>query len=160
MVPAFDMLWHHPGESEEGLYLSPGFDIRMATQGSMDLNPRIFYRYGSFEASISSELFPGIDYTGYSFGLGYGAINRKLGLIIGPEITRIYNRNPEKLQKAWGLGINTEIRYILSRIFSLSYIGNVKSRPEISKDFVYSGYIQLNILLYGTKEDQRVGRLQ
>lgn len=147
LTPAFDLLWNVPGKSENGLYISFGIDPRMAVQKDLDYVDKIMYRTGRFEPFLSVESFPEIRYEGLTLGANYAVINRKLSLLAGPEITRIWNHNPDKLVKATSIGLNTEVRYLISRRFSVSYVGNLKSRPDISKEVVYSGYMFINFLL-------------
>lgn len=142
---AFDQFYYTSDRNNNGLYISPGFDPKMALDKYADLRLKMFYHYNKFEPSITYE-FVGqdIQYQGISLGVDYLLINRKLSLLGGIETTRIYNRNPSNLQIVQSFGTNTEIRYLINNKLSVSYVGNIKTRPDITKQIVYSGYLSLN----------------
>lgn len=144
-IPLFDRFWTYEDRQTDGLYFSQGLDPKMIFDGTgLDCQERLFARYGRFEPSINYEFFSNIDYQGLGFGAGYAVINRKVSLITGLETTFIWNQ----FQHVQSYGMNAEIRYIINDRFSFSYLGNIKTRPELkSKHSVYSGYLLVNVKL-------------
>ena len=146
LMPIFDQFFYTSDRNSNGLYFSPGFDPKMVIEGYFDSRVKLFYHYNRFEPFLAYEYVGSdIKYQGYSLGCDYLIIDRKLSLLAGLETTRIFNKNSDNLHISQSIGINTEIRYLISERLSISYIGNTKTRPEISKNFVYSGYININL---------------
>ena len=148
-VPVFcasDYYWTFPDRTNDGIYVSGGLDGKMAFDGLVDSRWKLFAHYAKkFETAIILECFGQMQYQGWSLAQDYCITNRKFSVIAGIEGTRIWNYNGAKQSKVWSYGANAELRYIINRKLSISYIGNLKTRPELQyKKAVYSGYIQLN----------------
>lgn len=142
-VVLFDKYWYDPGKPENGLYISPGIDPRMLINGDVDFRFRILYHHNRFEPALTFETFPNIKYESLTFGTNYMLIKRKLSALAGFEVSRI-SRDYTTVN---GLGINIEMRYLINDRLSLSYIGNLLERPDITKSYIYSGYIHLDYRL-------------
>jgi hypothetical protein len=147
-LPLIDYYNYHPYKGDNGIYLSGGIDPKMAFTEGLDIRLGMFGHYNRIEPSIIYESFPEMKYNAISFGAGYMPIKRKVSLIIGGEYSRIWNRNPNNLHIVNSFGANAEIRFNTNTRFSLSYIANIKTRPEISKGYVFSSYINLNFKIY------------
>jgi hypothetical protein len=146
--PLFNYYWNHPYKGDNGVYLSGGIDPKMAITEGLDMRLGMFCHYNRIEPSIIYESFPAMKYNAVSFGAGYMQIKRKVSLIVGGEYSRICNRNPNNLHIVNSFGANAEIRVYTNTRFSLSYLANIKTRPEISKGYVFSSYINLNFKIY------------
>lgn len=150
MLPIFSYYWYRENRNTNGLYISSGIDPKMAYDGNLDMRIKLFGHYSRIEPGLTYEYFPAINYESVSLGTDFLIINRKIGWLAGLETSKIWNRNPTKLQEVWSWGINSEIRFLLNNRWSVSYIGNIKTRTELeSKKAVYSGYIQINYKIYG-----------
>lgn len=144
---AYAHYWHHGNGFSDGCYVSPGLDLKWSSEGLIDMRTKLFIHHKRFEPNIVVEIFPDIRYRSIGIGLDYAVINRKLGFLSGVESSYIENFNGGKLYTALSVGVNGEIRYVINNNTSISYISNVKTRPEISKKYVYSGYINFNFKL-------------
>jgi len=140
---AYCHYWHDNFDSENGLYVSPGVDPKMLSELKLDIRQRVYYKHNRLNPYFVWEAFGWAEYESYTTGLDYCLIDRKLAFLTGFETGIIHNQG----KKAWTNGVNVELRLHTKGNYSVSYIGNVKTRPEISKDYVYSGYIHLNIKL-------------
>lgn len=146
MVPVFDNIWYNSERNSNGLHISTGFDPGiLAKEQHLDLRMKFFYHINRFEPSIIGEDYAMIDFNCLSLGLDYMIINRKLCLLSGLEGSRIWNKG--KTANSWGW--NTELRLLVNDRLSASLIGNLKTRPEISKKVVYSLYFHANFRLTG-----------
>lgn len=140
MTPAFDHYWYDADRPTNGLYLSTGFDPKMALDEGLDIRFKAFGHYNKIEPSITYEYFKWADLEAVSLGLDYMIIRRKLSWLAGVEGSKIWNSGDEVL--SWG--VNSEVRFLLSSRWAVSYVGNIKTRPENShKKAVYSGYLNL-----------------
>lgn len=148
-IAAYPILYYyyHPDRNIGGLYISQQADIKMVTQGNYDVRARIFGNIANIEPAMTYEWFPEIGYESLSLGLNYVLIDRKVSLLPGIEYSCIYRYKPFKNINVNSAGINVEFRYLTSNRLSFSYISNIKTRPEISKPVVYSGYISINFRL-------------
>jgi hypothetical protein len=140
---AYAYYWHDKFDSENGMYISPGLDPKMLSEIKLDVRHKVYYKHNRYNPYIVLETFGWAEYESITGGLDYCFIDRKLSFLAGFETGIIHNQ--DKL--AWTYGVNAEMRLHVNDKYSLSYIANVKSRPLISKDYVYSGYIHLNIKL-------------
>lgn len=150
LIPFYDANWHKPISNEKGLLLSSGFDAKMAFTEGFDGRAKISLDFGKLETGFIYEYFPAVRYQGFGIGVDYTIINRKLSLLTGIETTRILNYNTDRHFSVQSVGINLEVRYILNKRVSISYLGNFKTRPELSEikpDVLYSGYLHINYLL-------------
>ncbi len=147
---AYAHYWHERDRNIAGMYLSPSIDVKMILTEGLDYRAKYFSSFGRIETGLTFEQFPKMDYAGLGMDINYLIIDRKLSLLSGLELTRIWNEN----KAVWSKGMNIEIRYLAGCRFSLSYIANFKTRPELSEskpDVLMSGYIQLNYRIISYK---------
>lgn len=150
-IPIFDHFWYNSERNKDGIYFSTSFDPKMIySEHAIDYRLKLSCLYSRLSPSITYERFEKMSYEGYSLGLDYLIFDKKLSLFAGIEATKItdaYYTQKEKIDELpLSYGINTEIRFITNSRFSFSYVGNVKSRPELNynKRILYSGYLQIN----------------
>jgi hypothetical protein len=140
---AYEHFWYDGFDGKNGLYISPGIDPKMLSEYKLDLRQKIFYKHNRYNPYLVVETFGWAEYESFTGGLDYTLIDRRLALLTGFETGVIHNQGGY----AWTYGGNIELRLYTKKKYSISYIGNVKNRPLISKNIVYSGYIHLNIKL-------------
>jgi hypothetical protein len=146
MVP-IALNWYYPERNISGLYFSQQIDIGMLIEGNIDIRSKLYYHANRIEPGFTYELFKEIGFEALSLNLNYLIFDRRLSVLAGPEYSRIYRSYPYKSKKVNSIGLNIELRYLTNSRFSFSYTGNIKTRPEISKPIVYSGYISVNFRL-------------
>lgn len=145
MVPIYDNFWYSPERSSDGFYISGGLDPKiLIIDQDLDFRVKLFYHWNRIEPSLIYENYNNIEYQSLTLGFDFLVIDRRFNLLVGPETSTINNQN--KIVQS--LGLNLESRLLLTDKISLSAIGNLKSRPELSgKDMVPSFYIHLNYLI-------------
>jgi len=144
---AISHFYTYPERPGQGVYLSAGLDPAMLIrENTLNTRYKLSYLIGRFEPALIYENAPDpFFYNGLSTAVNYLFINRKISLLSGVETTRIYNKGHAP---AWSFGINGELRYIINQRLSLSYAGNLKTRPELKgKSIVYNGYVTVNLLI-------------
>lgn len=139
--------WYEPQRNSKGLYISQQIDIERAVKGQFDTRSKLYYHYNRFEPSVVYEWYSEIGYESISAQVNYLIFNRKLGVLAGAEVSKIYRYRPYKPQQVNSVGLNIELRYLTDSRFSFSYTGNFKTRPEITKPFIFSGYFSVNFRL-------------
>lgn len=144
-TPLFDRFWTYEDRQTNGLYLSQGLDPKMIFDGvGLDFYERLSGHFNRIEPSIIWESFSQIDFQAIGFSLDYAIINRKVSLLTGFETLSIFNQN----KSVQGYGVNAEVRYLINNRYSISYLGDIISRPELStKKAIYNGRLNLIIKL-------------
>lgn len=126
--------------NEQGLFLSSGLDPKMLiNENVIDLIINTGYAFTRNEIYLSYENFDAIDFEFYGVGYNRAIVDRKLSLLIGSEVGLIESK--------LSYGANVMARLILSKNVSLELNSNIKTRPDISKDYIGSNYFKLRIKL-------------
>jgi hypothetical protein len=126
--------------SVDGAFFVFGLDPKMALNyHALDGVFRFGYTLKHNEVYIGSEVFEAIDF--YSYNLGYDRMlfDRKLSLLVGGEYALI--QRPRGLYHS--VGLNTTSRYKVKDWLYLELRNNLKSRPDITKPYIFSNYITL-----------------
>jgi hypothetical protein len=138
---ALDYFNDYKSASEEGLFIAAGFDPKMAyKEKAFDGVFRAGITFNRNEIYIGNEIFTAIDY--FSTNVGYDRIvfDRKLSLLTGVEYTWI-NRPGRGYYHSFGGNIT--FRYKVNSRRSGELRSNLKSRPDISKPYIFSNYINV-----------------
>jgi len=132
--------------NQHGVYISYSLDPKIALKYvKLDHRAKISILTHRIEImAVTEYLGNPFYYRSISSGINYEIWEKELSILTGPEISKIWNENKDVISYGW----NIEWRYILSDRWSLSYIGNFKTRPELtSRKWIYNGYIGINIKL-------------